>query len=356
MIWTSDWTEASEDFRARAGRVGTLERHSLGGTGPDGTPLTLDVARIGPPEARSCVLVSAGLHGVEGIAGSAILRAWLAGGVPRDRRIVLLHVLNPFGFAWGRRADQNNVDLNRSFLLDGDSYRGAAPGWDRIGPRLSPPRPAPLWGPLLPTLLLLAAREGYGGLAAAVAGGQHSHPRAIFYGGDGPSPLQHLLARELPRWTAGALEVLHIDIHTGLGRSGALQLLLPRVEGSDEARDLQRHFGPDAIPARSEPRHFRTRGALGPWCEALLPGIRYTLCAAEFGTRSPVAVLKALCHENRAHFWSRRDSLAAVRARARLRRAFAPSSGAWRDKVLARGTRLIDQAVAPPSDPVEARP
>ena len=46
--------------------------------------------------------------------------------MPEDVAIVLVHALNPFGFAWRRRWNENNVDLNRNFLddrsfLDGDA-------------------------------------------------------------------------------------------------------------------------------------------------------------------------------------------------------------------------------------------
>jgi len=41
-------------------------------------------------------------------------------------------------------------------------------------------------------------------LRQAIAEGQYSHPRGLFYGGAGPSQMQHLLRKHLPRWLAGA--------------------------------------------------------------------------------------------------------------------------------------------------------
>ena len=40
--------------------------------------------------------------------------------------LVLVHVLNPYGMAWLRRTNENNVDLNRNFLLDGGAYASSS--------------------------------------------------------------------------------------------------------------------------------------------------------------------------------------------------------------------------------------
>jgi len=345
MSWLSDWAEASDAFTELARQRGEVERIPHGGRGPGGEELTVDVAVLGPTDATRCVIVSSGLHGVEGVAGSAIQRRWLEREGAVAPRVVLVHALNPFGFAWTRRVDADNIDLNRNFLLAGEEFAGTPPGWSWVSPWLAPGKPASRRDPLLPKVLLAAARMGRKSLVQAIGGGQYEAPRGLFYGGSGPAALQQLLRDQLPRWTAGAKEVLHLDIHTGLGRSGKLQLLLPRREGTAEADALMRRFGPDARPALATVRHYRVRGGLGAWCEALLPDHEYTLCAAEFGTVSALDAVAALHQESRAWFWGNRDDPASVWARTRLARAFAPISPAWRGRVFARGVHLIDQAV-----------
>ncbi|GKQ37535.1 M14 family metallopeptidase [Streptomyces sp. A012304] len=347
MSWLYGWEEASGAFRTLARRHGEVERIPHGGRSPAGEPLTVDVALLGPSDAERCVIVSSGLHGVEGVAGSAIQRAWLERLPGPSTRVVLIHILNPFGFAWQRRVDADNIDLNRNFLLAGEKYTGSPPGWRDVAPWLVPPRPANRWDPVLPKALFAAARKGRKAVFQAVSGGQYETPRGLFYGGSGPAALQELLRENLPRWTAGAGEVLHLDIHTGLGTSGGLQLLLPRRQGTPEADALVRRFGPDARPALEQVRHYRVQGGLGNWCEELLPDRAYTLCAAEFGTVSALEVVAALHQENRAWFWGRREDPRSVWARTRLAHAFAPVSPAWRQRVLDRGVHLISQATEP---------
>ena len=67
-------------------------------------PYTIDVALLNEHAlADRVVMVSSGVHGVEGFAGSAVQLAILNGGVPDNVCVVLVHAVNPFGFAELRR-------------------------------------------------------------------------------------------------------------------------------------------------------------------------------------------------------------------------------------------------------------
>ena len=98
----------------------TVEQHRVD-TGDAGADLTIDVATMGGGEPSWVVIVSSGVHGVEGFFGSAIQLAWLsrqaAGARPADDgAVVLVHAVNPYGFARLRRTNEDNVDLNRNYL------------------------------------------------------------------------------------------------------------------------------------------------------------------------------------------------------------------------------------------------
>ena len=64
------------------------------------------------------VLISA-THGVEGFCGAGCQVGYLVdrlyGSLPPTTRTILIHALNPHGFAWLRRVNENNIDLNRNF-------------------------------------------------------------------------------------------------------------------------------------------------------------------------------------------------------------------------------------------------
>src|ERR1700744_2586397 len=88
-------------------------------TGPDGKPLFMDVAEIGPRKAKTALLLMSATHGAEGYFGSGVETGFLRGGKlvpPKGAKIVVLHAVNPYGFAWDRRVNEDNADINRNFV------------------------------------------------------------------------------------------------------------------------------------------------------------------------------------------------------------------------------------------------
>ena len=67
-------------------------------------------------------VMSAGVHGIESFVGSAIIN-WLFKEkieelVDDQTGVLLFHCINPFGYENKRRVNENNVDLNRNFILN----------------------------------------------------------------------------------------------------------------------------------------------------------------------------------------------------------------------------------------------
>src|SRR5687768_663923 len=125
--FSPDYSTARDRFRAAAAKAnGRLEVLPLDCTGPAGETLGIDLAWFGAAQPRRAILHLSGLHGVEGFAGSAI-QLQLLDNLPElsdNSALIIVHILNPFGMAWLRRVNENNVDLNRNFLA-GESYQGA---------------------------------------------------------------------------------------------------------------------------------------------------------------------------------------------------------------------------------------
>src|SRR5213592_2819131 len=94
--------------------------------------ISIDTAWFGTANPHRVLLHSSGLHGVEGFAGSAIQLQLLNSlpSLPQDAALIVVHVLNPYGMAWLRRFNENNVDLNRNFLGD-DAYIGAPEAYSK---------------------------------------------------------------------------------------------------------------------------------------------------------------------------------------------------------------------------------
>ncbi len=345
--FSTDYATARRRLRALAGDL-HHEAHEIGDVGPDGAALTIDLVRAGPVDARRVVVVSSGTHGVEGFFGSAVQIALLERGLdlPADTAVLLIHALNPWGFAHGRRVDAANIDLNRNFLVPGQEYSGADPGYAAFDGLINPKTPPGGFDPFLLRAGWNIARHGMGAMKAALAGGQYDYARGLFFGGEGPSASQRVLAAQLPPWVGGAEHVVHIDLHTGMGPWGTYVLALSEGSDSARARRVREIFGPERVQALDPGAVlYVINGVLADWCVALNPGVMYDGVLAEFGTYPVLKVISALRAENRATHWCPPGDPRIDVARERLREIFAPADSGWRDDVVEKGLGIIDRAL-----------
>ena len=253
--FSPDYFTARSRFREGAKEAGgRLTSMQLDAKGPAGEDLTIDIAWFGAEQPREVLLHSSGLHGVEAFAGSAIQLQLLDQGlpvIPEDSALVLVHVINPYGMAWLRRFNENNVDLNRNFLGPNEDYSGAPKGYPEFDSFLNPPSP-PSWDLFYPRAGWLIFRYGMPTLKQVVAGGQYEYPKGLFFGGktleEGPQKVQAFVRSHLQ----SAERVVIVDVHTGLGPFGVDALF---VHAGDEG-------SPDL--SRNEKSVWRTRCIFGP--------------------------------------------------------------------------------------------
>jgi hypothetical protein len=349
--FSADYRTARERLLSAASPQGwNHSQYPLPGLGPSGEALAIDVLTLGASSSPTLVL-SSGLHGVEGFFGSAVQLAWVqsqaaAHWVSRGVRIVLLHALNPCGFAWSRRFDAENIDPNRNFLLPDELYSGSPARYADLDRLINPPHPPSRWDPFWLRAIAALLRFGEAELKQAVAGGQYDFPRGLFFGGRGPSQTMLKLAEHWRRLVDGSQQVVHFDFHTGLGRWGTCKLLLEQSLTEQQHAWLCRWYGADSFEeTRSQGVAYQCRGGFLKWCAAQSPKAPYLGLCAEFGTYSPLAVLAGLRAENQAHYWGDPASESTRRAKARLRELFCPAAEIWRMAVIERSLFLVDQSL-----------
>jgi hypothetical protein len=337
---------ARDRFRQAASRLGwQLEAHPLDAAGPRGEQLTIDVASTTIADPERVLVVSSGLHGVEGFFGSAVqvalLEEW-ATVEPPAVKCLFLHGLNPYGFAWRRRVDENNVDPNRNFLLDDERFEGAHERYTQLDRFLNPRQPSSLWEPFALKALPLILRYGIPVLRQAIAEGQYDYPRGLFFGGAEPSRMQRLLAEHFPRWLEGSRSVVHLDFHSGLGARGSCKLLIDYMLTDRQRGLLTEWFGDDSFETSdSSGIPYSARGGFGRWCVSHAFAPDYLFAYAEFGTYGPVQMLAGLRAENQAHHWGSPDAPETRRAKERLEELFCPADDEWRSRVLERSRDIV---------------
>lgn len=352
-VWfPRDYQESRGQFLAVAEQLGgEQESHAIDSLGPTGESLSIDLTMLGDRNAESCLVLSSSLHGLEGPLGAAIqmrqMRRFLQQGVPAGVRIVLIHALNPYGFSFQRRCEAENIDLNRSFMRRGEERRGAPPLYETLDPFLNPESPPGGFDLFYLRAAGYLARYGMPSVKQAIAGGQYEFPRGLFYGGKGESETQRLLTPHWKSWLGESRRVIHLDVHTGLGRWGELTLLSAAdLETPWQQQANQALGGTGFEQEREKAGAFSARGDFGLWCAQQAGEIDFAYFCAEFGTYPAIRVLKALRAENQAHHWGEPGASGYQKAKQAAAEAFCPASLAWRKLTVERGDVLCDAAIS----------
>lgn len=225
MLFAPDYASARQRFCDLARQAGAqMERHTHPSLlGPAGESLSVDVARLGAEHPQRLLLISSGVHGIEGFVGSAVQSAVLAQGMfqtlPQDTAVVLVHAVNPFGFANLRRCDGEGIDLNRNFI----NWSQPRPeehehtGW--VMERVFTPAPRN------DEIAAFIADKGEAVYQRAITKGQYRFPLGVCYGGTGPAWSNHVWQNVLNVYVAKVEQVVHIDLHSGYGPVGGAVIM-----------------------------------------------------------------------------------------------------------------------------------
>lgn len=338
-----DYAAARQKFREAATRVGAgLESYSNPAPGPDGGVLTTDVASLGAADSDRVLLVNAGTHGNEGFAGSAIEIAFLTAGhaIPAGVRVVLVHAINPHGFAWIRRVTEDNADLNRNFI-DHDGARPTNPEYDKLHPLLCPERwDAPTRAKSNTALEAYAAKHGAFALQSVVTRGQYDHADGLFYGGNAPTWSNRTFRAITEKHLAGVQLIGFIDLHTGLGHYGAAEM----IGGGTER--LRAWYG-DAVTSSTAGTSSSAplRGVIASAVRAAANGADVVSATLEFGTYPVRVVLDALQADNWVHTHGDPTTEDGRAIKAQIRKALFPDEDDWKELVLVRGRQILGRAL-----------
>lgn len=300
--------------------------------GLDGEDLFVDVAEVGPASGSNVVIVVSGTHGVEGYLGSALQRYHLET-ADSDRTtgptLVFIHALNPYGFSWVRRVNEDNVDLNRNFgdwsqpVPENPKYSDFAdalvPGsWSEADQEAS-----------LGVLMAALEEVGLEEFQQIVSGGQFDHPTGIFYGGIGPTWSNRWLSGFLAERLDGVERAAIIDLHTGLGPWSHGELISSDAPGS-AAFQRQTEWWNGVISmldgaSVSAELAGDWMGSVG----ALVPQTELTGVAIEYGTVDPISVLQSLRADAVLHATGDPTCAGAAQIRDQVRQAFLDDDPAW---------------------------
>jgi hypothetical protein len=242
---------------------------------PAGPDREMDSLYLPAPsgKAERSIIISAGVHGAEGPAGTASVELFLRELLPKmdsevraKTNILVMHGINPWGYAQGCRFDHDGVDLNRQSLPATDAGRHRPEtGIDKYSFESLPlsnyhlvdelfDQDKPLgsfgqhklrvgWGmakalgttwlsKLTPSWMGLPedkiqddSRGAMGRMVQAMGGGQYENPEGVVYGGSGRQPVIDECEQQITEAVKGVKIAVHFCVHTGLGKQAQLHMI-----------------------------------------------------------------------------------------------------------------------------------
>jgi len=334
----------------KAGDLGVTSRVHPGAKGQDGKPLFIDTTTIGSVEAEKALLLISGTHGVEGYFGSAVqtglIREGIAGAVPDGTKLVMLHALNPYGFAFDRRVNEDNADINRNFVdhkhpPDNPAYAALA---EWIAPKdISPDsmRAANAH------LRAYAEEKGAFALQEAVSRGQFQFADGIYYGGARPSWSAQMLSDILKDDFGHVRRLVVIDFHTGLGEHASAEMITEELPGSVAYKRQKRIWGElvkssEAGESVSAPLVGTIDKRVSKWASRR----ELTFAALEAGTKPVREVFNALRKDNWLYCFAENPGAQTEAIRGEIRGAFYPETKEWKRAVFAHAENAVRQGLA----------
>ena len=317
------------------------------GKGPDGEELYMDFASVGSDDSKVAVVVVSGTHGIEGFCGSGVQTNILRNSKVLDQfkniKLILLHGHNPHGFAWLRRVNEDNIDLNRNYV-DFSEQQEMNEAYRAVKDLVLP---LDFTDESEQAMTDWIEENGLDQYQTVVMGGQRVDPQGIFYGGTSAAWSNRTVNEVLPKLTAKQQFVGMMDIHTGLGPYGHGDLIHAYSKGSKEYDDLRAWYGEEMIGINAgeygDVVAAVPRGPIVSSLDLILPDKQSYAFVIEYGTVDFERVIKALRADNWLHINGDLDSARGKEIKDEMRACFYCESDEWRGKIWDRALWSIEK-------------
>ena len=319
--------------------------------GPDGEMLFCDVALMGTSDAEGIIVTTSATHGVEGYAGSGIqvglLRNSAAVRPSRNVALLFIHTINPFGMAWLRRENEDNVDLNRNFV---DHASGIYPENDLF---------EELVDYLVPTVwsdntyktyksVIAKLNQKYGEVPVrkAIHKGQYRYPDSVHYGGNKATWSNEILSQICGKFLRRAKRAVMIDLHTGLGPYGYGELMTPSKPGEAVFDLLHDWFGDEVHSTTAGTTQYAgSKGSILAGFQPPVNDIEWASVGLEYGTREREHIRRCMLANTWLHLHGDLDSELGREIQREFWDCYYPDEPEWKRLVWERGKEVVGIAL-----------
>ena len=304
-------------------------------------------------EKENLIVLTTAVHGMEGYIGSVMLDVFfeeIYPGIDTSKTgILVVANVNPYGMKYMRRYNENNVDLNRNFILDWNNFDLASnKDYPEVKNFLQPEGKIgnAFWHEVGFYLSLAkeALTKGADKVSDALLTGQYEYAEGVYYGGNG----DEISTTYLKGVFNDCLEtdynnIVHIDIHSGYGPRYNMVIFNSIYETMTEA-ETKEAFGYDYVISFDSESFYATTGDTTDYFYRLWESKEsdkelFSTCF-EFGTigdsfMDSILSLKYTVDENRQHWFPTKNKVTSEVVKENYYELYYPTETAWREKTVA---------------------
>lgn len=321
------------------------------------TALYVDMCYIPPKgENKKLVIMTSGLHGVEGYTGSALQLLFLEKmkkmeGI-NDMGFLFIHAMNPYGFKYHRKATENNVDLNRNCMLTSEQFDTENEGFTQIYDMLTPSGKVgvnSIWNRSFHLVAInQIIKKGMPVLRQAALQGQYEYPEGIYYGSKDYEPQVKSVMPVIKEYINRYPIVLNVDLHTGYGERGQLHLFIDRPKEKVVEQGIESIFEGQKIDWSEGADFYTINGEYVGLVAAQADSALVIPMLMEFGTMNSQETFGSLksihimiC-ENQGFNNGFKNAKSEKKIKSDMVELYAPRSEAWRSETIRKGEMSME--------------
>lgn len=323
-----------------------------------GDNLLIDYACLYPAEPKNLIILTSGVHGIEGFTGSAVQRMFIREIIQKiDTRktgCLIIHGINPWGMKHFRRVTVNNVDLNRNFDTSIKLFTKFNCGYAKLNKLLNPNSKVNKTNAHFGYFILAAifnlinCKKNL--LRQAMLEGQYSFPKGIYFGGNSFECQKDILQKLIIEKVKNYEKILFIDLHTGYGPWGKLQIFGTKTKNKSYKDYISSVFKNQKIDWPEDKKFFSNKGDLCVLVSDIVKDKVLIPVCFEYGTMKNDTVfgllksLHTVILENQGFHNGYTDNRLKRRVKKLYRELFYPSSAEWKQKIIEQSRNVLSDS------------
>ena len=297
---------------------------------------------LGDVGTEALLVLITGVHGVEHYAGSACISEWLEAldpqSLPSGTAVLAIHAINPWGAAWCRRYNEDNIDLARNFL-DFTQPLPEHPRYESAHPYLANMQEGEAQEIVEDLCATLGERE----TVDALMSGQYRYPSGFSFGGTAPTWSNRIVRQILDSRAKGSKRVCLVEFHSGLGPWG--EVIPVTMQSGKDLERVHCYYGGNVIAPRVDEGTHSAPGHPTDGYLETLEGSEVTSIVIEFGTYPPSRSLPVLLEDHRIHSRGLAMSRAGREVAAINLEMHCPADQEWQRTIISKGMEMIECSI-----------